>query len=224
MRRGRPGHGRLAALALSGLLLAAAGPGMGRAEAPEDWPGAFRGGYGFFFGGGAGGGLARSRRADESRSRYSTSLPLHLRAGFDLGRYGLALLIDTQYAFLWGPSRDQGPHPANREGTLQMLSVGGSILFRPIGPLYLALGAGVAFPAQGQDLFYEAASARAELMAAIGFLYRLPRKKESETRGTHYPLALGFSIESRYYVPWDERFLNYSLQAVVTFYFVVSAR
>jgi hypothetical protein len=209
---------------LAGLLALGAWPGPARSEAPEDWPGAFHGTYGFFFGGGVGGGLARTKRPDETRSRYTTSLPLNFRAGFDLGRYGLALLVDTQYSFHWGPAWDQGPRPANRQGTLQLLSVGGSILFRPIGPLYFSFGAGVALPGSGQDIFSDPASARAELLAAVGFLYRLPRKKESETRGSHYPLALSVSIESRYYLPWDERFLNYSLLAVMTFYFVFNAR
>lgn len=217
-----PGMGLRAALA--GALLLALPPAVGRATAPEDWPGAFHGGYGFFLGGGAGGGLIRTRRPDESRSRFSTTLPLNLRAGFDFGRYGLALLIDTQYAFLWGPSRDQGPRPANRVGTMQLLSAGGSLLFRPAGPLYIAFGAGVGIPGTGQDLFYHPAPVRAELLAAIGFLYRMPRKRDVETRGSHYPLALSVSIESRYYVPWDERFFNYSLQAVMTLYLVVSAR
>lgn len=212
----------LAVLALLGLV--ASGPRRARAADRDEWPGFFQGDFGFFLGGGAGGGLARSKRPEESRSRYAATLPLNLRAGFDIGRYGLAVLIDTQYSFLWGPSRDQGPRPATRVGTFQMLAVSGSVLFRPLGPLYLAFGVGGAFPSAGQDMFENPAGARVELLAAIGFVYRFPRKRADEQRGPHWPFGLSVSIESRYYVPWDERFLNYSIQAVMTFYFVFDNR
>lgn len=225
MRKGAPTWlgSRLAAvmLCLAGLVLPRGGA---NAEPRRDWPGAFQGDYGFFFGGGVGGGLARTKRPDEQHSRYATLLPLNLRAGFDLGRFGLAALLDLQYSFLWGPHKDQGPRPANRAGTMQMLSVAGSVLWRPVGPLYLSVGAGVALPSSGQELFGDVVPARVELVTSLGFIYRMPRKEEDSQRGSHYPFGMSVSIETRYYVPWDERFMNYSIQAAVTFYFVWTAR
>ena len=54
-------------------------------------------------------------------------------------------------------------------------------------------------------------------MTGVGFIYRFNRKKR---RDGNYPFGLTVSFESRFYVPWDETFINYSLQAVLTFYFV----
>jgi len=205
------------ALLLGAALLTASAPS---ARAEEEWAGAFRGGFGFFVGGGVGGGLARTRRADENRSRYAAALPLNLRAGFDVGRYGLAVLIDTHYAFLWGPAADQGPRPASRSGRFEMLSVCGEVLWRALGPLYLMVGAGGALTASDQDLFTEPASGRAELVAGLGFIYRMPRE---DAAARFWPFGLSVSVESRFYVPWREDFLNYSLFAVLTVYFVFGA-
>ncbi len=205
------------------LLLALAlflGPVRG-ARAQDVWSGAFRGGFGFFVGGGLGGGLARARQDGETHSRYAVSLPLNLRAGFDIGRYGLALLIDTQYHFLWGPSRTQGPRPANRTGRFEMLSIAGEVLWRPIGPLYLVLGAGAGLTAGDQDMFSDPPTARAEVMTGIGFIYRMPRK---ETTQGYWPFGVSVSLESRYYLPWKQDFFNYSILAVLTFYLVFGAR
>jgi hypothetical protein len=187
------------------------------ARAQDRWTGAFKGGFSFFVGGGVGGGLSRTRFDHEEQSRYAAVLPLTLRAGFDFGRYGLAVLIDTQYSFLWGPAADQGPRPMNRSGRFEMLSISGEVLWRAVGPLFVMLGAGGALTASDQDMFTDPVSARAELVAGIGFLYRMPRK---DARYRFWPFGMSLSVESRYYLPWREDFMNYSVLAVLTFYFV----
>ncbi len=187
------------------------------ARASEPWNGAFGTSFGFFVGGGAGGGLANFKFADEENRRWAVTVPLNFRAGFDVGRYGLAFMLDTHYTLVWGPSRDQGPTPIERQGQLQMLSMLGVVLWRTPSPFYIAVGAGAALTTQGQDLLEDPDETRAELMVGVGFLYRFKRKGDNVR---HYPFGMSVSLESRYYVPWDERFLNYTIQAVLTFYFV----
>jgi hypothetical protein len=187
------------------------------ARASDAWNGAFDTSFGFFVGGGAGGGLAGLKFADEADRRWAVTVPLNLRAGFDVGRYGLAVMLDTHYTLVWGPSRDQGPTPIERQGQLQMLSMLGVVLWRTPSPFYITAGAGVALTTQGQDLLEDPDNARAELMVGIGFLYRFKRKGDNIR---HYPFGMSVSLESRYYVPWDAHFLQFTLQAVLTFYFV----
>lgn len=205
---------RLWAAILAGLLLVLAAP---RARAADPWNGAFDTSFGFFIGGGAGGGLASYQLANSSDRRWAVTVPLNLRAGFDVGRYGFAVMLDTHYTLAWGPSRDQGPTPLDRQGQLQMLSMLGVVMWRTPSPFYVTAGAGVALTTKGQDLLEEQDDARAELMVGIGFLYRFKRKGENVR---HYPFGMSVSLESRYYVPWNERFIQFTLQAVLTFYFV----
>lgn len=188
------------------------------ARAARPWSGTFRGGLAFFTGVGLGGGLGRTRFDGEKDSRYAASLPVTLRVGLDIGRYGLAVLADAQWATHFGPARDQGPQPANRSGRFGLASVAGEVLFRPLGPLYVQLGAGAAFTAGKQDMFADPASARTLLVAGIGFIYRMPR---SGAHRRYWPFGLSLGFESRYYVPWDQDFLHYSLQVVLTGYFLV---
>jgi len=187
------------------------------ARASDAWNGAFDTSFGFFIGGGAGGGLASLKLANEADRRWAVTVPLNLRAGFDVGRYGLAVMLDTHYTLIWGPSRDQGPTPIDRQGQLQMLSMVGVVIWRTPSPFYLTVGAGVALTTKGQDLLEDPDDARAELMAGFGFLYRFKRKGDNIK---HYPFGMSVSLESRYYVPWDARFVHFTLQAVLTFYFV----
>lgn len=205
---------RLFGAALAAMLLAMAPPA---ARASDVWNGAFDTSFGFFVGGGAGGGLASHRFANEAERRWAVTVPLNLRAGFDVGRYGLAFMLDTHYTLVWGPSRDQGPTPIDRQGQLQILSMLGVVIWRTPSPFYLTAGAGVALTTKGQDLLEDQDDARAELMVGFGFLYRFKRKGDNIT---HYPFGMSVSLESRYYVPWDARFIHFTLQAVLTFYFV----
>jgi hypothetical protein len=203
------------------LVLASAVLGLAPAARAEPWAGAFGSGFGFFVGGGAGGGFARLKLADESESRWAATLPVTLRAGFDLGRYGLAVLIDTQYVFLWAPARDQGPTPAERHGRMEFLSVVPTVLFRPISPVYVSFGAGAAITAQEQTVLVSPAPVRPEITAALGFIYRFAPKSGN---GSPYPAGLTVSLESRFYLPWDERFLHFQLLAVLTVYLVLTGR
>jgi hypothetical protein len=205
---------RLLTSILAALLLALA-PSAARAS--DAWNGAFDTSFGFFVGGGAGGGLASLKLANSSDRRWAVTVPLNLRAGFDVGRYGLAIMLDTHYTLAWGPSRDQGPTPIDREGKLQMLSMIGAVLWRTPSPFYVTAGAGVALTTKGQDLLEEQDDARLELMVGFGFIYRFKRKGDNIM---HYPFGMSVSLESRYYVPWNERFIHFTLQAVLTFYFV----
>jgi hypothetical protein len=206
---------RIAATVLA--LVAAPAP----ARAAEAWTGAFSSGFGFFIGGGTGGTLARLRLDGDGQSRWASGVPLHLRMGIDVGRYGLAVLVDTQYTFLWAPSRDQGPAPSERHGHLEFLSVVPTVLFRPLSALYVAFGAGVAILAEGQNVLPNPASVRPELSTALGFIYRFPRS--GEARG-QLPGGLTVAFESRFHVPWDDRFLHFQLMAVLTVYLVLTGR
>jgi hypothetical protein len=209
-------HRLAAALAAPVMVLAwVAAPGQARAS--DAWNGAFETSFGFFVGGGAGGGLGSLQLAGESERRWAVTVPLNLRAGFDVGRYGFAVLLDTHYTLAWGPSRDQGPTPIHRRGKLQMLSMLGAVLWRTPSPFYVTAGAGVALTTLGQDLLETPDDARVELMVGIGFLYRFKSKGDNIK---HYPFGMSVSLESRYYVPWDERFLHFTLQAVLTLYLV----
>ena len=190
-----------------------------RASAQDGWNGAFSTGFSFFVGGGAGGGLARLQLQDEAQSRYAVTVPLNLRAGFDIGRYGLAVMLDTQYTFCWGPANDQGPTPIERHGRFEWLSMLGAVLWRTPSPFYLVLGAGASLTSQGQNLLVDPAPVRAEILAGLGFIYRFERKGDNVA---HYPFGMSASFESRFYVPWDDHFLSWSLQVVLTFYFVFS--
>ena len=197
------------------LALCVCAPSAARASDP--WNGAFDTSFGFFIGGGAGGGMASFKLANESERRWAVTVPLNLRAGFDLGKYGLAFMLDTHYTLLWGPSRDQGPTPIHREGQLQMLSMLGVVLWRTPSPFFITAGAGVALTTKGQDLIADVDNSRAELMAGVGLLYRFKRKGDNIK---HYPFGMSVSFETRYYVPWDVHFITVTLQAVLTFYFV----
>lgn len=205
---------RLLGVILAGALLLL---GPAQARAADGWNGAFDTAFGFFIGGGAGGGLGSYKLANQSERRWAVTVPLNLRAGFDVGHYGFAVMLDTHYTLAWGPSRDQGPTPVDRQGQLQMLSMLGVVLWRTPSPFYLTAGAGVALTTRGQDLLEEQDDARAELMVGLGFLYRFKRKGDNIK---HYPFGMSASLESRYYVPWNERFVHFTLQAVLTFYFV----
>ncbi len=203
----------LALALVSGLLCAA--PGTARAD--EAWNGAFDTSFGFFVGGGAGGGLASYKFTNEPDRRWAVTVPLNLRAGFDVGRYGLAFLLDTHYTLIWGPSKDQGPTPIRRSGKMQMLSMLGAVMWRSPSPFYLTAGAGVSLTTKGQDLLEDQDNVHAELLFGFGFLYRFKRKGDNIK---HYPFGMSASIESRYYVPWNARFIQFTIQAVLTFYFV----
>jgi hypothetical protein len=190
------------------------------ARASDAWNGAFDTSFGVFIGGGAGGGLASFKFANEDDRRWAVTVPLNLRAGFDIGRYGLAFMLDTHYTLIWGPSRDQGPTPIERKGQLQMLSMLGVVLWRTPSPFYLTAGAGVSLTTKGQDLLENEDTTRAEIMVGFGFIYRFKRKGDNIK---HYPFGMSVSLESRYYVPWDAHFIQFTLQAVLTFYFVFTS-
>ncbi len=213
-RRGRS-RGLLGAGACLLLLAWALRPAL--AEAEPAYNGAFDTSFGFFLGGGAGGGLASYKLLGEPDRRWAVTVPLHLRAGFDVGRYGLAVMLDTHYTLLWGPSRDQGPTPIERHGKIQTLSMIGALIWRTTSPFFLVGGAGVALTTKGQSLLETQDEVRAELMAGLGFMYRFKRKGDNIK---HYPFGMSVSLESRYWVPWNARFIHFTLQAVVTFYFV----
>ena len=84
-------------------------------------------------------------------------------------------------------------------------------IYRTRGPL------GGALTSQGQNLLDDPAQARAVIMIGLGFIYRFERKGDNVK---HYPFGLSVSFESRFYVPWDDKFLRYTVGAVLTFYFV----
>ena len=206
-----------------------------RADEDHAWTGAFSSGLGFFVGGGVGGGFARHKRTDDLKDRWIVSLPLTLRAGFDIGRYGLAVLLDTQYVFMWGPAAWQGPRPESREGELALLSITGNLLWRPVHPMYLSFGAGAALTTRGQTIIADPVTARAEIVSALGFIYRFSKKDApKDDESAHYPAGLTVSLESRFYVApevrdgklhsWNERFLSFSIQAVLTVYLVFNVR
>ncbi|MFH2009391.1 MAG: hypothetical protein ABI333_22560 [bacterium] len=198
---------------LAGLLLP-------RGASADPYRGAFSTDFGFFVGGGVGGGLSGLKVPGESEQRFAVTVPLNLRAGFDMGRYGLAVMLDTHYSFSWGPAADQGPSPAKRDGRFEALTMLGSLLWRTPSPFYLTAGAGGALTSQGQNLLEDPAQARAVIMVGLGFIYRFERKGDNVR---HYPFGMSISFESRFYVPWDERFLRYTVGAVLTFYFVFSS-